>query len=83
MGSDNTASKSHHETGKSNHHGAIPFVKLRPVLRVLGIIDGESHQLPVFQLAGNIGLDRLDDLAFPCLGGVFSKIGAIANFTDR
>lgn len=82
VGSDNTTGKGNDEAGKGDHHRAVPFVELGPVLRVLGVIDRESNQFPVFHSTSHVRLDGLDDLASSCLGGVFSKVGSIVQFSD-
>lgn len=80
--SDNTTGKGDDEAGESDHHCAVPFEELGPVLWVLGIIDGECNQFPIFHLTSDVGLDRLDDLASSCLGGILSEIRPIVQFSD-
>jgi len=43
IGRDDTGGKCHDKTSNGDDHGAVPLVRLGPVLWVLGVIFGECH----------------------------------------
>lgn len=69
------------EADRRDHERAPPLLCLRPVLRVLGVIDGEGDKLVLLELAIERRLVRLGDGAGGCLLAIFVQIGLIGELT--
>lgn len=61
--SDNATGERDDEARKRHDHGAVPLVRLGPILGIFGIIDLEGDKLPVFHSAIDLRSHRLDDLS--------------------
>ena len=82
IGGDDGTGKSYDETRKSHHHCTPPLIQLRPIFRILGIVDLESHQLEPVDSARRVCSDPLENTLDRLLG-IFCKIGIFAEDSGR
>lgn len=69
----NRRSKRYHETSNSNDHRAVPFIRLGPILWIIGIIGRKSHE---FVMMFSICLELSVEFSFRLLGCVFVQVRA-------